>query len=343
MSESGSENEQESPRPEPQGPPRIPGLDVDAAMALHQELDSEVERYVGEFDHRHAAAYASRAHMRYALGFSPEDVLDDFWMAARCLAGEASLFLARHPPEQLLTRRILPVEYGVLGGHLEIARRLAASYALPTLAIHAGVGGSELRSEGRVISPGLLGEPVAHPQHLLGLAAAVYAGALGSAVRGYGDEVQMTLRLLAQVQFKGELSEAHKQLMVRYTGLCEVLLELVQPAGRNLPAILADQIERYTARLAQSSQEAFYKPNKPLRYVDTSSLALMGLMSLLDHSLSSFPPHPEVTPSAVPYLDFVRAMTQAERYVEPPQEMIIPEGLLSLPQEGQGQSEESEE
>jgi hypothetical protein len=342
MSDAETQENQEAPAPAPVGPPRVPGLDVEVAMGLHGELDREVERYVGEFDHRHAGAYASRGHMRYALGFSPEDVLDDFWMAARCLAGDAALFLARHPPEQLLTRRILPVEYGVLGGHLEIARRLAASYALPTLAIHAGVGGAELKAEGRIISPGLLGKAVEHPQHLLGLAAAVYAGALGSAVRGYGDEVQMTLRLLAQVQFRGELSEAHKQLMVRYTGLCEVLLELVQPEGRDLPAILADQIERYTARLAQGAGESFYKPSKPLRYVDTSSLALMGLMAMLDHSLSSFPPHPEVTPSAVPYLDFVQAMTQAERHVEPPQDMALPEGLASLVEQGQAPGQEGD-
>jgi hypothetical protein len=300
-------------RPVPEGPPRVPRLDVEAAGSLHEALDKEVERYVGEFDHRHAGAYASRAHLRYALGFAPVAVLDDFWMAARCLAGEAALFLARHPPEQLLTRRILPVEYGVLGGQIEIARRLAASYALPALAIHAGVGGAPLRQEGELLSPGLVGRALTQPQHLLGLAAAVYAGALGSAVRGYADEVEMTLRLLAQADYRGPLDEGQKQTMVRYTGLCEVLQELVRPAGRNLPGILADQIERYTAKLAAGAGEEFYSPRKPLRYMDTSSLALMALLSMVGHPLEGFPPHPEVTPAAVPYLDFVAAMAEIDR------------------------------
>ncbi len=308
---------QETPR-EPQGPPRVPKLDLPAALKLLEQLDKDTQHYIDEVDHRHAMAFANRAHLRYALGFSPTAVLDDFWMSARCLTGDAALHLARHTDEQLLTRRILPVELGLLSGHVELSKRLAASYALPTLAISAGVGGPRLRQEGRVLSPGLLGEPIGHVQHLLGLAAAVYAGCLGSAVRGYADEVQLTLRLLAEAKFRGKLDDGARQIMVRYTGLCEVLQELVQPSGRNLPAILADQIERYTTRLARTAGDAFFAPTKPLRYMDTSVLALMALMRLVDRPMESFPPHPEVTPAAVPYMDFVTVMFEAERELPPP-------------------------
>ena len=302
-----------APKPIRVGPPRVAGLDVEQAERLIAELDGEVDRYVGAYDHRHAPAYVSRAHLRFAAGYAAPAVLDDFWMASRCLAGEPALHLSRHAPEQLLTRRITPVEVGILGGQLDLARRLAAGYGLPTLAIRAGLASEELLEEGRLLSPGLLGEPIKHPQHLLGLAAAAYAGALGSAIRGFEDEVALAIHLVGEVRFMGTLNAGEREVMVRYAGLCEVLLELVRSGERDLGGMLADQIERYTSRLAASLGEGYTSPKQPVRYIDTSSLTLLGLASMLDRDMLGFPPNPEVTPSAAAYKDFVEAMSQQHR------------------------------
>lgn len=295
------------------GPPRIPGLSMQAAVKVLEELDGKVSRYVGELDLRYAQDYIDRAHMRYAVGWDAAGVLDDFWMASRCLASDFKLFLSRHPAEQLLTRRISPVEAGVLSGQIDLAKRLAAGYGLPVLTAQAGLGGESLKKEMNILSPGLLGQPISHPQHLLGLAAAVYAGALASAVRGYADEVLLTVKSLADVAFRGELSEGHKGVMARYSGLCEIILELTRPAGRNLPAMLSDQIERYTSRLKNNLGTVYLKPQMPVRYLDTSALSLMALASLTERDLKPFPPNPEMTPNAIPYMDFVVAMTEVDR------------------------------
>ena len=288
--------------------PRIAGLDLDAVKLQIENLDAEVKKYVGGLDHRYAAAYTSRGHMRFALGAPAQDVLDDFWMSARCLAADPGMHIARHSPEQLRTRRMLPVEMGLLGGQLDLARRLAAGYGLPILVGRAGMADAATQRELRVLSPALVGQPMTHPQHLLGLAAAVFAGTLASAVRGYSDEVEMGLRILAEAEFDASLSPAQRGVMIRYGGLCEAVLELVQPGQRHFSMILADQIERYSAQMRQTLGEGYTCPEAPRRYMDTSSMALLALAALAGYPLGDFPPQPAQTPQARVYGEFVDAM-----------------------------------
>ena len=288
--------------------PRIALLDVAAVEIQMNDLDAEVKKFVGGLDPRYAAAYTARGHMRFAMGACVQDVLDDFWMSARCLAAEPGMHMSRHSPEQLMTRRMLPVEMGLLGGQVDLARRLAAGFGLPILVGRAGMADPQTERELRILSPGLMGEALRHPQHLLGLAAAVYAGTLAAAVRGYADEVKMGLRILADAHFEAELTGAQRGVIFRYSGLCEVILELVQPGQRHLTKLLAEQIEAYTAQLRRSSGASFTRPASPLKYIDTSSMALLALAALAGYPLGDFPPEPEETPHAKVYADFVDAM-----------------------------------
>ncbi len=315
-----------------QASPRVADLDMEAAEGLLAELDLEVEKYVGELDYRYAAAYASRGHMRFAAGGSAESVLDDFWMASRCLAANPGMHLIRHAPEQLLTRRIMPVELGLLGGQIDLAKRLAAVYGLPLVIGRAGLADAQLEAELRTLSPGLLGEPLRHPQHLLGLAAAVYAGCLGSAVRGFEDEVRMGLGLLSGAIFDGELTAAQHGTMARYGGLCTALLELTQPGERHLEAILADQIERYAAQTRAAHGQGYARPTAPRRYMDTSSMAILALARLAGYPLGAFPPDPSATPNAARYQDFLDAMAQQR---EQPAEGVAGQGLAVGGEEGE--------
>ena len=321
----------------PDRPVRVPGVDRDALVAVLEEVDEELSRFPGSLAYQYSAAYAGRAHVRFALGFEPNDVLDDFWMAARSLAADPELHMSRLAPEQFLTRRITPVELGLLGGDLDLARRMARTFGFSVASARASMGGAEFLKEAKIISPALVGHLIVEPQHLAGFAAAIYASSLSSAIRGYADEVKLNLKLLSEVSFRGELPEALRNAMVRYTGLCEVLLEFVQPTGRNIAGIIADQIQRSTMLLAQRLGKGFAAPTAPQKYVDTGALSLIALGALLDHDLSDLPPHPEVTPYAVGYAEFIEVMSgerelpEVEGDLSPERAAEIARAMAGLP------------
>ncbi|MEO1268271.1 MAG: hypothetical protein AAFX99_09240, partial [Myxococcota bacterium] len=248
--------------------PRIKGLDVATAGRLLAHIDLELAKDKGELSYPFAFMYAHRAQMRFAVGFPADAVLDDFWQATRVLVVNPATHLKRFPPEQLLTRRILPVEFGLLGGQLSIAQRVATGYGLPLITARGGLGGHALTTEMRIISPGLLGEGLTHPQHLIGVAAGVYAATLASAVRGYDDEIAVALKILANADYHEELAPGYKAAMLRYAGLCEAILELIQPGQRDFGAIIADQIDRYTRQLAHRLGDQYLHPTSPQRYLD---------------------------------------------------------------------------
>ncbi len=294
--------------------PRFAGMKAQALSDLLAELDNEVERYVGELDYRHAAAYAARAHIRFAAGYPAPEILDDCWMASRCLITNPELHLHRTPHERLLSRRITPIELALLGGDPELAKRMAGAYGLPVVAGRAGVADAELTRELRILSPALIGQPLRSAQDLLGLAAAVYAGALSAVTRGFADEALMAIELLAKAQYNGELSDGQKAVMVRYGGLCEALLELIRPGERDLGGILADQIDRHTSRTMAALGDQ--GPKAQTRLLDTGSLALLALATLIERPPAPFPPRPDVTPAACLYTEFLAVMAHGQQRQE---------------------------
>lgn len=297
--------------------PRLPGLDGAALSRLLEELEEEVIRYVDTLDLRHAGAFAMRAHVRFAAGAPPDEVLDDLWMASRCLISDPAMHLARTPPERLLTRRISPIEVALLGGQPELAARLAGALGLPLAAGLAGVADEALMEELGILSPGLVGKPLTRPEHLMGLAAAVWAGALSAAARGFEDEALMALSLLARARYDGPLEPQHRAVMMRYGGLCEGLLEILRPDERDLEGIIADQLERFTAQLLAAPAQA-----GPRRFMDTGALSLVALALLAGRTLGPMPPRPDITPLAMAYTELLEAMTEGleRRAVEAPSE-----------------------
>lgn len=293
------------------GSMRLPGLSPRAIAALLDELDVEVAGHQGPLEPRLAGMWAARAHARFAAGKAPEETLDDCWMAARCLIVDPVWHLRAHPPERLLTRRMMPVELALIGGEPNLARRVAAALGLPVMAGVAKIADAQQREELGFISPGLMGRPLTRPADLVGLAAGVYAGALAAMARGFEDEARMALRLLGQARYDGELGPGHRAAMARYGGLCEALAELISPGERDLAGIVADQVERYSSNLS-AALDPNHNAAAPRRAMDTGSLAIVALAGLMGRPLDgqAFPPNPEVTPLATHYRAFVVQMAQ---------------------------------
>jgi len=288
--------------------PRFRGMSREALGRVLGVLDHELAKHPGSFEYHFGEMYANRAHMRFALGMPAELIMEDFLLAARCLSGDPGVHLSRHTEEQLLTRRIRPVEYGILSGNVKLMHRLAINYGVPVALAQAGMAKPELAREMRILSPGLVGLPLTEPHHLLGLGAALYGGAIAAAARGYEDEVRLMLSLFAHAEFRGELSPGEKEVMVRYAGLCQALSEVVTPKQRPLGAMVADQIQRYTNRLKNAMGLEFQQPTSPQRYLDTGALAVMALGVMTDQPFGDFPPDPAITPFAAGYADLLDYM-----------------------------------
>lgn len=305
--------------------PRLPGVERAPALRVLAALDEELSRFTGSVAYQYWEPYAMRGHMRFALGAPVSSVLDDFWMAARTLAQDPGMHLGRYAPEQLLTRRIIPAELGVLGGEIVLAKRMAISFGFPLATSRAGLGDYHLQTEARILSAALVGEGIRDPNGLVGLAAVCYSAALSASIRGYADEVMLALQILADATYDGELSPGHRGAMVRYTGLCEAILELVQPGHRNLPGILADQIERYTVQLQARIGDEYARPTVPQRYMDTAVVSIMAVAAFAGYSLETFPPDPTITPRAVGYADFLGAMGEARQLPADPDALSVEE------------------
>ena len=293
-----------------QGAARVQGLDVEAAACLLEDLGRKVEYADEKLEPAYAGAFVARAHLRFAAGWALDDVVSDLWYAGRCYGIDPALHLARHQYEQLLTRRIVPVECGILGGQVDLCKRIAAAYGLPLVTALGGMARVELAAELKTISPALTGKPISHPQHLLGLVAGVYAAALGSAARGYADEVVVALGVIDKVTFRGELSETQKMVLQRYTGLCEAMAVLVGKSRGKLPEILGNAIAVYEKYMSSQLSEAWRCPTAPVRYMDTGVLAVLGLVLLSDFDMGTFPAAGETRQTVLAYSDVFDAMRQ---------------------------------
>ena len=298
---------------EPEIKPRVEGLDLPTVERMLEELGQKVEYKDEKLEIAFAGAFVARAHLRFAAGWDPGDVVTDLWYASRCYGIDPGQHLARHAYEQLLTRRIVPVECGILGGQVDLCKRLAAAYGLPLVTALGGLATPELASELSTLSPALRGQPITHPQQLLGLAAAVYAAALASAARGYADEVKIAIQTLNKAAFRGTLDPVQKQIFERYVGLCEGLAELVAPGGRDLSKLLGDVVATYTNYVRGQLGDAWLTPTGPTRYVDTGVLAVLGMALLTGYELGPFPAQGEDRPEVLAYADFVDAMREGRR------------------------------
>jgi hypothetical protein len=293
--------------------PRVEGLDTGAVDRLLLELGQKVEYADEKLQPAFAGAFVARAHLRFAAGWDPGEVVSDLWYAGRCYAIDPALHLSRYQYEQLLTRRIVPVECGILGGQVDLGKRLAAAYGLPLVTALGGLATPELARELKALSPALTGQPISNSQHLLGLAAAVYAAALGSAARGYADEAKVVLQTLHRASFRGELSDMHKLVLRRYTGLCEGLAVLMGAPGRDLAEILAEVVVAYNTYMRAQVGDAWTCPTGPTRYLDTGVLSVIGLALLTGFDIGAFPEAGESRPEVLAYNDFVAAMVEGRR------------------------------
>ncbi|GMV40903.1 MAG: hypothetical protein AMXMBFR64_26190 [Myxococcales bacterium] len=264
--------------------PPSPFEDIDGAALRAQvaACDAALGKYVDEIDYRNLSWYVSRACLRYALGGDPAAVTDDLWLAARCLQGRESMHLDRIPVERFLTRRILPIELGLLSGQPAITRDLAegAGFSVPT--VIANESEELFREAGRLTSWFRRGSCATH-QDLAGLGAVVFGGALAAISRGFDDEAALGLNLFADARepFRHvEPPEKVAAVLRRYDGLLLSLACLLRNEPDRLAHVLAGVVEGYCADLRHKLGAELLTPTEPHHYLDLSSLAILAIAAL---------------------------------------------------------------
>jgi hypothetical protein len=264
---------------------RVSDVAEPVLLDLVRSLDERLQVYADEIDIRNTGPYVERAQVRFALGFPLNDVLDDFWMASRCLDGRADLHLLKHPLEKLRTRRIEPVELALLGGQTSIMLAVSEDFAFPIMPVLAHTASQEIRNEAAHCSSFFSIERLEGLRDLIGLAAAVWSAGLGAVIRGADDEANLALDVLRDaaraVGATGGPDEP--PALVRYLRLARALRLLVERQGDDLPRLVADVVAGHQDTLAQAAAAdpaRWAKPAHAPSWLDTSTAAIIALSVL---------------------------------------------------------------
>lgn len=270
--------------PAPVAAPRAPfeALAVEAARAQVAACDTALIKYVDETDYRNLQWYVSRASLRYALGDEPAPLTDDLWLAARCLHGKEGMHLERVPVEKFLTRRILPVELGLVSGQPALTRDLAEGAGFPLSRVLANDSEDLYREAARLTSFFRRGSCATH-QDLAGLGAVVFGGALSAIARGFDDEAALGLNVFAEAREPFQQVEPPAPVAAtvrRYDALLLSLACLLRDEADRLAHVLAGIAEAHCNELARKHGDELLRPTEPHPYLDLSTLAILAIAAL---------------------------------------------------------------
>ncbi len=270
---------------------RVEGVEAAALETVLARLETFLAEYADETDFRYAGAYIERSYARFALGQPLVDVIDDLWLASRCLRGRAELHLYRHPLERLRTRRIEPIEIGIIGGQADVMLEIATGYAFPLVKLLAHTATQEERNEGAHCSSFFSTERVQSLRDLVGLGAAVYSASLGAVIQGDYDEAELGLNLFrdAARAVGVEGGAADPPALLRYVRLNRALRQILAEDREGLVETLDELTVAYARSLAPAQadgQDEWARPERAAAYFDTSTVALMGTALLKGLSLN---------------------------------------------------------
>lgn len=273
-----------TPDSAPSQAPRAPfeSLDVAASRAQLDACNTALIKYVDEADYRNLQWYVSRASLRYALGEHPAGISDDLWLAARCLHGKEAMHLDRVPIEKFLTRRILPVELGLVSGQPALTRDLAEGAGFPLARALANDSEELHRESARLTSFFRRGSCATH-QDLAGLGAVVFGGALSAIARGFDDEAALGLNVFADAREPFQHVDAPAPVqptLRRYDALLLSLALLLREERDRLAQVLQGVAEAHCADLQRKHGDDLLRPTEPHPYLDLSTLAILAVAAL---------------------------------------------------------------
>ena len=304
--------------PAPRGAARVAGVDLAAIDARLKECAEFFTKHCDEADYRNLDWYQWRMQLRFAAGDDVYEVVDDAFMAARCLHERHAMHLELKPPEMFMTRRIMPVELGIISGMPMLTLEFSATYGLPLMMVLGGTAPEDLMSEANLMTSYFRRGFCADFAELTGLSAVIYAGVIAAIGRGFDDEATLGINTYAKARdsLRGMPPASLLPKIKRYDALITALACLCAGNIEMIGDVLAPEAEAFEADQRRRGGEAYLSPSKmPVpKYFDTAILTILALIVLRGETIVL----PE-TGAIAAYRDFVRGMTEIpERRIEVP-------------------------
>ena len=304
--------------PAPRGAARVAGVDLAAIDARLKECAEFFTKHCDEADYRNLDWYQWRMQLRFAAGDDVYEVVDDAFMAARCLHERHAMHLELKPPEMFMTRRIMPVELGIISGMPMLTLEFSATYGLPLMMVLGGTAPEDLMSEANLMTSYFRRGFCADFAELTGLSAVIYAGVIAAIGRGFDDEATLGINTYAKARdsLRGMPPASLLPKIKRYDALITALACLCAGNIEMIGDVLAPEAESFEADQRRRGGEAYLSPSKmPVpKYFDTAILTILALIVLRGETIVL----PE-TGAIAAYRDFVRGLTEIpERRIEVP-------------------------
>ena len=304
--------------PAPRGAARVAGVDLAAIDARLKECAEFFTKHCDEADYRNLDWYQWRMQLRFAAGDDVYEVVDDAFMAARCLHERHAMHLELKPPEMFMTRRIMPVELGIISGMPMLTLEFSATYGLPLMMVLGGTAPEDLMSEANLMTSYFRRGFCADFAELTGLSAVIYAGVIAAIGRGFDDEATLGINTYAKARdsLRGMPPASLLPKIKRYDALITALACLCAGNIEMIGDVLAPEAEAFEADQRRRGGEAYLSPSKmPVpKYFDTAILTILALIVLRGETIVL----PE-TRAIAAYRDFVRGLTEIpERRIEVP-------------------------
>ena len=304
--------------PAPRGAARVAGVDLAAIDARLKECAEFFTKHCDEADYRNLDWYQWRMQLRFAAGDDVYEVVDDAFMAARCLHERHAMHLELKPPEMFMTRRIMPVELGIISGMPMLTLEFSATYGLPLMMVLGGMAPEDLMSEANLMTSYFRRGFCADFAELTGLSAVIYAGVIAAIGRGFDDEATLGINTYAKARdsLRGMPPASLLPKIKRYDALITALACLCAGNIEMIGDVLAPEAEAFEADQRRRGGEAYLSPSKmPVpKYFDTAILTILALIVLRGETIVL----PE-TGAIAAYRDFVRGLTEIpERRIEVP-------------------------
>ena len=304
--------------PAPRGAARMAGVDLAAIDARLKECAEFFPKHCDEADYRNLDWYQWRMQLRFAAGDDVYEVVDDAFMAARCLHERHAMHLELKPPEMFMTRRIMPVELGIISGMPMLTLEFSATYGLPLMMVLGGTAPEDLMSEANLMTSYFRRGFCADFAELTGLSAVIYAGVIAAIGRGFDDEATLGINTYAKARdsLRGMPPASLLPKIKRYDALITALACLCAGNIEMIGDVLAPEAEAFEADQRRRGGEAYLSPSKmPVpKYFDTAILTILALIVLRGETIVL----PE-TGAIAAYRDFVRGLTEIpERRIEVP-------------------------
>ena len=304
--------------PAPRGAARVAGVDLAAIDARLKECAEFFTKHCDEADYRNLDWYQWRMQLRFAAGDDVYEVVDDAFMAARCLHERHAMHLELKPPEMFMTRRIMPVELGIISGMPMLTLEFSATYGLPLMMVLGGTAPEDLMSEANLMTSYFRRGFCADFAELTGLSAVIYAGVIAAIGRGFDDEATLGINTYAKARdsLRGMPPASLLPKIKRYDALITALACLCAGNIEMIGDVLAPEAEAFEAEQRRRGGEAYLSPSKmPVaKYFDTAILTILALIVLRGETIVL----PE-TGAIAAYRDFVRGLTEIpERRIEVP-------------------------